>query len=96
MCADVSAEVKVALDALAHSEKQLKVLTGAVERARLAYQLTRDRVFENQGLPLEALQSMRMLEDTEKLMVRATARYNLAQLRLLTVSGRTIAVDVLW
>ena len=52
-------------------------------------------MFENQGLPLEALQSMRMLEDTEKLMVRATARYNLAQLRLLTVSGRTIAVDVL-
>jgi outer membrane protein TolC len=88
--ADVSSEVKQALDAIVHSERQFKVLTRAVERARRAYELTRDRVFENHGEPLDALQSMRMLEDAEKMMVRATARYNLAQLRLLTVAGGVV------
>jgi len=88
--ADVSAEVKLAHDAMLHSRKQISVLEKTVEHARSAYEQTRDRVFENQGLPLEALQSMRVLEETEKLMVRAITRYNLAQLRLLTVSGKHI------
>jgi len=91
--ADVSSEVKLALDAIVHSEKQFKVLTRAVDRARRAYQLTRDRVFENHGEPLDALQSMRMLEDAEKMMVKATARYNLAQLRLLTVAGGVVDAE---
>ena len=86
-----SSSGKQALDAIVHSEQQFKALTRAVDRARSAYQLTRDRVFENHGEPLDALQSMRMLEDAEKMMVRATARYNLAQLRLLTVAG--VVVD---
>ncbi|MFT5622698.1 MAG: hypothetical protein ACI9FZ_000622 [Bacteroidia bacterium] len=51
----MSSEVKLALDAIVHFEKQFKVLTRAVDRARLSYQLTRDRVFENHGQPLDAL-----------------------------------------
>jgi len=89
----VSSEVKLALDAIVHFEMQFKVLTRAVDRARLSYQLTRDRVFENHGQPLDALQSMRMLEDAEKMMAKATARYNLAQLRLLTVSGGVVDAE---
>lgn len=37
--------------------------------------------------------SIRIIGDAEKMMVRATARYNLAQLRLLTVAGGVIDVE---
>lgn len=89
----MSSEVKLALDAIVHFEKQFKVLTRAVDRARRAYQLTRDRVFENHGESLDALQSMQMLESAEKMMVKATERYNLAQLRLLTVAGGVVDAE---
>lgn len=88
--ADVAAEVRLAMHAVVHSQKQLSVLSEAVERARNAYSLTRERVFQNKGMPIEALQAMRLLEDAEKSMLRAAARYNLAQLRLMTVTGNVI------
>jgi outer membrane protein TolC len=93
--ADVAAEVKLAHDAVKHSKNQLDLLSKAVEQARQAYELTRERVFENKGMPMEAMQSMRMLEDAEKMMLRTVARYNLAQLQLLTVSGNSIDSQVI-
>ena len=57
---------------------------------RLAYELQRDRIYDQQGLPLEALQAMQTLAGAELAQVDVEAAYSLAQLRLHTALGNPI------
>ena len=65
----------------------------AVVSARSAYELHRDRIYDQQGLPLEALQAMQALATAELARIDAEAAYSLAQLRLHTAIGNPVSTD---
>jgi outer membrane protein TolC len=85
---DVAAEVRIAYTELSGAQRQLDLSRRAVTSARKSYELNSERVFENQGLPLEALQSIKALAEAESLYLAVATKYNLAQLRLLSASGK--------
>jgi outer membrane protein TolC len=88
--ADIIADVNLALSQYRAARKQVEFLKKAVERARKAFELSQERIFENQGLPLEALQAMNALEEVELLYLNASAQKNFSQLYLLTATGDEI------
>ena len=78
---------------MAHAEftgakRQLDLSKRAVDSARKSYELNRERIFENNGLPLEALQSIKALAEAESLYLAVATKYNMAQLRLVSATGQ--------
>lgn len=66
---------------------QLEFAQSAVARAENAYRLNRERIFDQQGLPLEALQAMQALATAELADLEARVGHALAEIRLHTVLG---------
>ncbi|HLF10926.1 MAG TPA: TolC family protein, partial [Gammaproteobacteria bacterium] len=62
----------------------------AVERARQAYALNRERIYDQQGLPLEAMQAMQTLATSQLTELDAAVSYSLAQIRLHTALGNPL------
>ncbi len=87
---DIVARVTRAYSQWNSAERQLDLAKDAVTRARHAYELSRDRIYENQGLPLEALQAMKSLAETEAMYLEAAAAYNIAQLDLIASTGQAL------
>ena len=85
---DVVAEVKTAYYEFNGSARRLTIAKRAIDSARRAFDLSNERIYENQGLPLEALQSMKALAEAETLYLDIAAKYNLAQFRLRAATGR--------
>ncbi len=85
---DVVAEVKTAYYEFNGSARRLPIAKRAIDSARRAFDLSNERIYENQGLPLEALQSMKALAEAEALYLDIAAKYNLAQFRLRAATGR--------
>jgi outer membrane protein TolC len=69
---------------------QLELSTSTVDRAREAYNLQRDRIYDQQGLPLEALAAMQTLATAELAGVELRAAYSLAQIQLHTALGNPV------
>ncbi|MCB1124064.1 MAG: TolC family protein [Verrucomicrobiae bacterium] len=88
---DIIADVGSALAQFRAAGKQLEFLKQAVDRARKAYELSIERIYENQGLPLEALQAMNTLAEVEALYLSASAQRNLSQLYLLAATGEEVS-----
>lgn len=84
---DIAAEVRTSHAELHSAQRRLALSKQAVDRARSAYELDCERVFENQGLPLEALQSIKALAEAESLYLAAAAQSNVSQLRLFAATG---------
>lgn len=73
------------------SQSQQRVLAlskEAVERAQKSYELNQTRAFENQGLPIEALQSISSLTTAHRRYAQAITDYNQTQFRLYTALGQ--------
>ncbi|MDG2169870.1 MAG: TolC family protein [Opitutales bacterium] len=87
---DIIADVHLALAQCRAAGKQVEFLKEAVDRARKAFELSQDRIYEGQGLPLEALQAMKALEQVESLYLNVSAQRNLSQLYLLAATGDEI------
>ncbi|QXD25303.1 TolC family protein [Opitutia bacterium ISCC 51] len=87
---DIIADVNLALAQYRAAGKQVEFLKQAVDRARKAFDLSTERIYENQGLPLEALQAMKALEQVESMYLIASAQRNLSQLYLLAATGDEI------
>ncbi|VGO11663.1 hypothetical protein PDESU_00208 [Pontiella desulfatans] len=85
---DIAAEVRLAHAELNGARRRLDLAKRAVDGARKSYDLNLERVFENQGLPLEALQSIKALAEAEGLYLNVATQYNLAQLRLVSATGK--------
>jgi len=85
---DVIAEVRMAHTELKSAERQLDFTRRAVDSARRSYELNNERIFENQGLPLEVLQSMKALAEAESLYLAVATKYNLSQIRLASSTGQ--------
>jgi outer membrane protein TolC len=69
---------------------QLPLADAAVRRAAQAYELQRERIYDQQGPPLEAQQAMQALANAELARIDAVVGYDLAQIRLHTALGNPL------
>jgi len=89
----IVAEVREAYASTRGRRGQLPLADAAAERALQAYELHRTRIYDKQGLPLEALQAMQALASAELARVDALVSYDLAQIRLHTALGNPLETD---
>jgi outer membrane protein TolC len=89
----IAAEVRKDFARVRSHEQQIEFTDRAVARAERAYVLNRDRIYDQQGLPLEALQAMQMLATAEVAQLEAHVTYSLAQIRLHTALGNPLTAE---
>jgi len=86
----IVAEVREAYARTQGRRGQLPLADATVERATQAYELHRERIYDKQGLPLEALAAMQALATAEIERLDALVSYDLAQIRLHTALGNPL------
>ncbi|HEX9772378.1 MAG TPA: TolC family protein [Steroidobacteraceae bacterium] len=86
----IAAEVRASYARVRSLAQQLEFTDAAVERAAQAYLLNRARIYDRQGLPLEALQAMQTLAAAELAQLETRISYTLAQIRLHTALGNPL------
>ena len=86
----IAAEVRESHARVVSLKRQIELADAAVAHAERAYELNRTRIYDQQGLPLEALQAMQMLASAELGALEARAGLTIAQLRLHTALGNPI------
>ena len=86
----IVAEVRDAFAQIRSLKQRMALSQTASERAERAYALNRERIFENEGLPLEAVRAMQALADVQLVNLDQTVRYSLAQMRLHTAVGNPL------
>jgi outer membrane protein TolC len=87
----IAAEVRESYARVVSSKRQIELTDTAVAHAQRAYELNRSRIFDQQGLPLEALQAMQTLASAELGALEARAGSSVAQIRLHTLLGNPLA-----
>lgn len=87
----IAAEVLEAHALIVSLKRQIELADMAVAHAGRAYELNRTRIFDQQGLPLEALQAMQTLASAELGALEARAGLSVAQIRLYTALGNPLA-----
>jgi outer membrane protein TolC len=88
----IVAEVRTGYARVRSLREQIGFAGSTVERALSAYSLQRERIYDQQGLPLEAFQAMQMLATAELTQLDAQVGYSLAQIRLHTALGNPVEV----
>lgn len=91
--ASITAEVRETHARMRSLKQQLQFTAPAAARAERAYTLQRERIYDQLGLPLEALQAMQTLVTAELAHLEALVAYALAQLRLHTALGNPIDTE---
>lgn len=86
----IVAEVTAAYAGVQSRRGQLPLADAAVRHAAEAYELQRERIYDQQGLPLEAQQTMQALAAAELARIDAAVAYDLAQIRLHTALGNPL------
>lgn len=89
----IVAEVRRAYVRVISFDEQMELAAEAAVRAEHAYLLNRDRIYENAGLPLEALQAMQALADVQLMRLQATVGYSQAQITLHTALGNPVGEE---
>jgi outer membrane protein TolC len=89
----IAAEVRIGVARIGSLRRQLGFAELAIVRAREAYTLHRERIYDQQGLPLEAQQAMQLLANAELSHAEAVTSYSLAQMRLHTALGNPLDLD---
>jgi outer membrane protein TolC len=75
-----------------HAQRtRLGIGSKAAGHAKKSYELTSARLEEAQGLPIEALDSIRTLAEARQAEVDAVIDYNIAQHRLLAALGNPVS-----
>jgi outer membrane protein TolC len=87
----IAAEVRETHARIVSLRRQIELADLAVTHAQRAYELNRTRIFDQQGLPLEALQAMQTLAGAELGALEARAALSVAQIRLHTALGNPLA-----
>jgi outer membrane protein TolC len=87
----IAAEVRETHARIVSLQRQIELADSAVSHAQRAYELTRTRIYDQQGLPLEALQAMQTLAEAELAALDARASLTVAQIRLHTALGNPVA-----
>lgn len=91
----IAAEVRDDFARAQSLRAQMQLSTSAVEQADAAYRLHRQRIYDQQGLPLEALQAMSTLAEAEMAEIAATVGFSTAQVRLHTALGNPLDAEQL-
>ena len=91
--ANIVAEVREGYAHVLSLRAQMNLSSMAGARAQRAYELNRERIYENQGLPLEALQAMQALADIQLMSLESLVGYSLAQVQLHTVLGNPVGEE---
>jgi len=86
----IVAEVTAAYASVQSRRGQLPLTDAAVRHAAEAYELQRERIYDQQGLPLEAVQAMQALANAELARIDTAVGYDLAQIRLHTALGNPL------
>jgi outer membrane protein TolC len=86
----IAAEVRAGHARVRSFAGQLEFAQSAVARAEQAYRLNRERIFDQQGLPLEALAAMQTLAAAEVADLDARVGHALAEVRLHTMLGNPL------
>ena len=86
----IAAEVRESHARVVSLKRQIELADMAIEHARRAYELNRTRIFDQQGLPLEALQAMQTLASAELGALEVRTGLSIAQLRLHTALGNPV------
>jgi outer membrane protein TolC len=89
----IAAQVRQSYARLVSSREQMELTAAAAERAESAFVRNRERIFENEGLPLEALQAMQTVADVQMMNVDAVVGYSLAQIELHTALGNPVNTE---
>ncbi len=84
----IAADVASAHASVLSRRRQIVIGERAIKQGRKAYDLNRSRIFEKQGLPIEALQSIQSLNIASRLYVDTVIDYNRAQYALFTALGQ--------
>jgi outer membrane protein TolC len=87
----IAAEVRSGIASLRSLRDQRALAVETVERARRAYELNRSRIYDQQGLPIEALQAMQALATAELTLLDATAAFDVAEIKLQAALGNPVA-----
>jgi outer membrane protein TolC len=88
----IVAEVRAGYARVRSLREQLGFTGSAIERALAAYELQRERIYDQQGLPLEAFQAMQLLATAELTQLDTQVGFSLAQIRLHTAIGNPVEV----
>jgi outer membrane protein TolC len=86
----IAAEVQESHARIVSLKRQIELAATAVAHAERAYELNRTRIFDQQGLPLEALQAMQTLASAELGALDVRAAFSVAQIRLHTALGNPL------
>ena len=78
----VAREVSEAYSQVRHRAERMTITQQAIQLGENSYQRNLSRIRDGQGLPLEALQSLRALEEAQRAYLDAVVEYNQAQLQL--------------
>jgi outer membrane protein TolC len=89
----ITAEVRTSYARVRSLREQLGFAESAVTRAQSSYSLQRERIYDQQGLPLEAFQAMQLLVTAELTRLDTQVGYSLAQLRLHTAIGNPVVLE---
>jgi outer membrane protein TolC len=89
----ITAEVRTGYSRVRSLREQLGFAESAVARAQSSYSLQRERIYDQQGLPLEAFQAMQLLATAELTHLDTQVGYSLAQLRLHTAIGNPVELE---
>jgi outer membrane protein TolC len=86
----IAAEVEADYARVQSLRQQIRLTSDAVTRASSAYRLNRTRIYDRQGLPIEALQAMQSFAEAERANVQVMMQYSVAQMRLYTALGNPL------
>ncbi|MEM8944906.1 MAG: TolC family protein [Planctomycetota bacterium] len=88
----IAAEVVEAAADVASFRQQMEIAQSAIADAEQSYRLNEQRIREDEGLPIELLQSITALAEARDAYTEAVANYNRAQYRLLRAVGTPAGV----
>ena len=85
----IASEVVAASADVASYRQQVDLARESIAAAKESYELNEQRIRENEGLPIELLQSISALADARDAYTEAVANYHRAQYRLLRAMGNS-------
>lgn len=88
----IAAEVVAAAADVASYRRQMEIAQEAITAAEQSYQLNVQRIRQNEGLPIELLQSISALAEARNAYTESVANYNRSQYQLLRAVGNPAGV----
>lgn len=90
---EVAREISEAYIQVTYRTQRIEISKRAIESAKNSHERNLNRIRDGQGLPLEVLQSVRALEESQQAYLKAVVDHNEAQFRLQWALGWPVNAD---